>query len=46
MKLPVTREDAETIATFLVATGRALPPAKWVDHLIEGAAAATFESLF
>ncbi len=46
VNLPIDRDDAETVACFLVSTGRAVPPARWVDHFIDAAAEATLEGLF
>jgi len=46
VNLPIGRDDAEDVSSFLVATGRAVPPAKWVDHLVDAAAEAELEGLF
>lgn len=46
VNLPIHREDAGAVAEFLVATGRAVPPASWVDHFVNLSADAALEVLF
>jgi hypothetical protein len=40
------REDAEAVAEFLLATGRAVNPQRWVDSFIEAGKLAEFERLY
>lgn len=43
---PISREDAGTVAEFLVATGRAVPPGRWIEHFVAAAADARLEGIF
>lgn len=45
MTLPLPIDDALGVAEVLVATGRALPAAKWVDSFRFAADRASFEGI-
>lgn len=42
----ITIEEARLVAEMMVKTGRAVPPQKWVDSLIEAGEIAGLENLY
>jgi hypothetical protein len=43
---PLLLEDAVDLAVMMVATGRAIPPTRWVDELREAAEGEAMRSMF
>ena len=40
------RDDAEAVAEFLLATGRAVHPARWVEYQVERVRQAAMEGIY
>ena len=42
----IDRDDAETVAEFLLLLGKAVHPSRWVDVLVERVKEASLESVY